>query len=204
MLNCCRDQAAATSTPVEGCPLFRLSNRNLDCSGSDRQRVFVPRAGGLGDLERSAAVLYPARPPGGKRIHREFQRSNARRVFERGVVLFTGRCATKTGERSARITITSTGAARLRIRRQRCSRRCTSQRRKLLHAPGMRFRRRPCPCNSIPLAPRRRKAETLALDRVSRVHENSQEMRRNGFQPPRIYSFGFRRKSERFKQANAV
>jgi len=41
--------------------------------------------------------LYPAWPPCGERRHREFQRPAARRVSERGVVLFTGRCAAKTG-----------------------------------------------------------------------------------------------------------
>lgn len=37
-------------------------------------------------------------PSGGERIHREFQWPSARRVFERGVVLFAGRCAREAGE----------------------------------------------------------------------------------------------------------
>jgi putative transposase len=62
----------------------------------DNGSEFCSRA--LGHEPRSAVVLHSARPSGGERIHREFQRQVARRVFERRMVHVAGRRAAEAGE----------------------------------------------------------------------------------------------------------
>src|SRR5579875_2502986 len=62
------------------------------------QRVLRSCAGGVGHRQRCAVVFYPARATSGERLHREFQRAAARRVFERRMVFFAGGRAGETRE----------------------------------------------------------------------------------------------------------